>query len=81
MPRRCSVCLHPAKETIDLAILKGIPFRTLADQYGLSKTALIRHRDRGHIPLTLQEPMSDKENDRAGVHYAEIRALLDKAQD
>lgn len=81
MPRRCSVCLNPAHETIDLAILQGIPFRTLADQYGLSKTALIRHRDRGHIAVTLRGAQEKKENDRAGAHYAEIRALLEKAQD
>jgi hypothetical protein len=43
MPKPCSVCIHKDREDIDRALLAGVPYRTLANQYGLSASALCRH--------------------------------------
>lgn len=45
MPRTCTVCLHPKRSEVDAALLAGEPLRTIADQFGPSKTALLRHRE------------------------------------
>jgi len=39
----CSICTHPDREAIDLALLTT-PLRDIAAQYGVSKSALQRHR-------------------------------------
>jgi hypothetical protein len=43
MPKPCSVCIHNRREDIDRALLAGVPYRTLANQYALSASALCRH--------------------------------------
>jgi len=43
--RTCTVCSHPERQTIDKALVAVTsPYRTIADRYGLSHQALIRHK-------------------------------------
>lgn len=51
MARPCSVCAHEKSEAITLEILRGNPLRAIASKYGLSTSAV--HRHKGHIPSTL----------------------------
>ena len=43
MLQRCSVCIHPSRPEIDRGLLQGVPYRSLAGQFGLSPSALCRH--------------------------------------
>jgi len=47
MPRPCSVCTHKDAEAINKALTAGEKLKAIADQYGVSKAALSRHR--GHM--------------------------------
>jgi len=52
--QRCTVCCHPNKKAVDAELLRGSPtLREIALRTGLSKTALLRHRDRGHISVAM----------------------------
>jgi hypothetical protein len=42
-PVRCSVCSHPSRPEIDRGLIQGVPYRSLAGQFGLSPSALCRH--------------------------------------
>ncbi len=44
MPRVCTLCSHEDREEIDAALVLGRPSRELAEQYGLSGSAVRRHR-------------------------------------
>jgi hypothetical protein len=44
MPRRCTVCAHPERDTIERAVLARRPYRKIASQYGLTDVSIIRHR-------------------------------------
>ncbi len=79
MARKCSVCTHPDRDAIDRAIIKGTALATISRDYAVSEDSLARHRDNGHIPISLKEDHQEKEVNRARDHYQEIRALLDKA--
>ena len=46
MPRKNTILQHAEKEQIDKALIDGTSLRTIAVRYGLSKTALIRYRDK-----------------------------------
>jgi hypothetical protein len=43
MALRCTVCQHPAITDIDKGLMAGYSFRSLAEQYGVSASALFRH--------------------------------------
>lgn len=45
MPLVCSVCTHPKLKEINTALVAGVPsLRDMAGLYGLTKSALDRHR-------------------------------------
>jgi hypothetical protein len=43
MGRTCTICVHPARATIDAALETDRSLRDIAAQFGVSKTALHRH--------------------------------------
>lgn len=49
MPRTCTACSHPQCPEIDRALVAGATYRTIAARFGLSETALKRHKN-GHVP-------------------------------
>lgn len=80
--RTCSICNHPDRAAIDKAIVtRSASLRTIADRYGVSKTALIRHRD-SHIPKLVQAAESARAMQAASSGAAlidELDRLLKKA--
>ena len=69
--QKCSICIHPKRNEIDeVLLLSTTPLRTIADQFGISKTALLRHKT-DHIPTDLVKAKDAKEVCRA-------ESLLDK---
>jgi preprotein translocase subunit SecD len=69
--QKCTICIHPQREEIDeKLLLSATPLRTIADQFGVSKTALLRHKA-DHIPTDLVKAKDAKEICRA-------ESLLDK---
>jgi hypothetical protein len=44
MPRRCTVCDHPQRHSIDEALVTGAPYRSVAKRSGLSESAVYRHK-------------------------------------
>jgi hypothetical protein len=48
---RCSVCRHKDARAIAMEVISGASHRSVADKYGLSKSALTRHAD--HLPKNL----------------------------
>lgn len=47
--RPCTICNHPERDQIDRAIVNGDNFTVLSSNFGLTRQALIRHREK-HIP-------------------------------
>jgi hypothetical protein len=78
MPRTCTICAHDKRPTIDEALVARRPFRTIADQYSVSKTALIRHHD-DHLPSSLMKAQSAREAANADALLAQVVDLRDKA--
>jgi len=44
MTRTCTVCGHPERQAIDKALVAQEPYRHIAERYGLSNAALVRHK-------------------------------------
>lgn len=48
MPRTCTICNHPQRDAIDLALLAGEAYRHIASRFDTSTASLQRHKD--HLP-------------------------------
>ena len=79
MARRCTACDHPQREEIDRQLVRGEPYRTIADHFGLSKTALIRHKE-SHIPDALIKAQDAGEVAQGDNLLAQVKALQTEAQ-
>lgn len=73
MPRRCSVCEHPQVEAINVALVNGDALRDVAGRYGLSKTAL--HRHKAHLPARLVKAREAEGAARADSLLQQVRDL------
>ncbi len=78
MPRRCTVCTHDKRNEIDQALVARRPFRDIAGQYSVSKSALVRHHD-DHLPAALVKAQDATEAAQADALLAQVVDLRDKA--
>ena len=80
LPRTCTVCHHPERPAIDLAIVRGEPLRGLGASSGLTASALFRHRSR-HLPVALLTSAHAAEIARADDLVEAVRTLGQHAVD
>ena len=52
MPRRCTVCDHPQRHSFDETLVIGAPYWSIAKRFGLSESAVYRHKTE-HLPAHL----------------------------
>ena len=78
MPRKCTICGHSKRTAIDKALVERCAFRTIADRYGVSKTALIRHHD-DHLPAALVKAQEAADVADANTILADVQTLRDRA--
>ncbi len=80
MPRVCTICTHKSRAKVEKALVERQRFRTIADQFGVSKTALIRHHD-DHLPAALVQAQAAAEAAQADALLTQVVDLRDKALD
>jgi transposase-like protein len=80
MPRRCTVCDHPEKHSIDEALVAGAPYRSVAKRFGLSESAVYRHKTE-HLPAHLLRAREVEEAARADDLLDQVRHLQAHALD
>jgi hypothetical protein len=78
--RQCTVCNHSNLEDINMRLARNEVFRTIADDTGLSETALKRHKAE-HIPKVLTKAEEAREVTKANALLEDIKALRVKAMD
>jgi hypothetical protein len=72
MVQRCSVCSHPSRPEIDRGLINGVPYRSLAGQFGLSPSALCRHTKHLARQLDWQKRREDASHQAALLEKLEI---------
>ena len=77
MPRKCSVCEHNQFKDIDILLVKGVPYRSIAKQYHLSDSAVYRHKS--HLTGTLIKAHEAKEIMHADNLLMQVKDLQLKA--
>lgn len=89
MPPKCSICHHAQRAEIDKAIVAGAPTRSIEKQFGVSDTAVFRHKT-NHLVEQLAsvqaKQAADLETDGADLIadlnrlHAETMEVLDRAK-
>jgi hypothetical protein len=79
MARPCSCCTHPDRGEIDKALVAGDPLRHVAERYGMSATALFRHKNE-HLPAVLLEARQRQEIAEASGHVTAIGEQIQQRQ-
>jgi transposase-like protein len=74
MPRRCTVCDHPGRHGIDEALVSGAPYRSVAKRFGLSESAVYRHKTE-HLPVHMLKAKEVEETARADDLLEQVRNL------
>src|SRR5829696_6885412 len=80
MPRRCTVCDHPESHSIDQALVTGAPYRSVAKRFGLSESAVYRHKTE-HLPARLLKAKKVEELAQADDLLEQVRHLQARALD
>jgi transposase-like protein len=80
MPRRCTVCDHPESHSIDEVLVTGAPYRSVAKRFGLSESAVYRHKTE-HLPAHLLKAREVEEVARADSLLEQVRHLQAHALD
>jgi hypothetical protein len=80
MPRRCTVCDHPKRHGIDEALVSGAPYRSVARRFGLSESAVYRHKAE-HLPAHLLKAKEVEEVAQADDLLEQVRNLQAHALD
>ena len=76
---KCTVCNHPQRHDIDLALLAtGNTLESLSRQYGPSKSSLFRHRK--DLVAKLRQSRQDLENSQQQVSLLKLNGFLDHVQ-
>lgn len=79
MPRDCTVCTHEQRSEIDrVLVARSATYRTMADRYGLSQTALKRHK-KDHLPVHVAKAQEAAEVAIADDLLQQIKALRNRA--
>jgi transposase-like protein len=80
MPRRCTVCHHLERHGIDEALVSGAPYRSVAKRFGLSESAVYRHKT-DHLPAHLLKARQVEEVAQADDLLEQVRHLQVHALD
>ena len=78
MPRTCTICRHDQRVDIDKALVARAPYRDIAGQFGVSKSALVRHHD-DHLPPSLVKAKATAEAVEADALLGQVLELRDRA--
>jgi hypothetical protein len=80
MPRRCTVCDYHERHSIDEALVSNAPYRSVAKRFGLSESAVYRHKTE-HLPLHLLKAREVDEVAQADGLLNQVRHLQTHALD
>ena len=78
MPQTCTVCRHPEREEIEVAVIRGTPFRDIAGLFDLTKSAVARHAQ-VHLPAMLAKAEGAREVACADSILGQILGLQESA--
>lgn len=75
--RACTICSHPARETINSSLVRRVPYRRLAERYSVSQAALSRHLNE-HLADYVQQALSEYGTSKGIKVLAKLGGIIDR---
>jgi hypothetical protein len=69
--RPCTVCDHPQRREIEVALVTGGVLREISSRFGPTRQALVRHRD-NHVPSGAQREGAQAVAEAEGLGWCEL---------
>jgi hypothetical protein len=80
MPQECTICRHPKRKAIDLALVRhAASFRVMAGQFDVAPTTLQRHE--AHVSQALIKQHAEKQEKAARSSYDYFTNGIREAED
>jgi hypothetical protein len=79
MARTCTVCTHPDRTAIDLALVNGVSGNAVAAKYRVSEDAVVRHRG-NHLPAALVQAQAAEDVAQADGLLSQLQQLQSDAR-
>ncbi len=79
MPRVCKICTHDQREAIERALVNGTPLRDIAGQFGISRSALDRHKE-NHLAAGVVKAKAAEEVAHADSVLDQIRVICERTE-
>lgn len=79
MPIPCSICTHPEREAIDLALVSGTAKRVIACQWHVGRESVRRHALH-HVSPALAALQAEREHDGATSLLDQVTALVQRTE-
>ncbi len=79
MTRVCTICSHDERHSINVALVQRTAYRNIAQGYGVSQYALMRHA-REHLPKLLVKSSRAVEVARADDLLGSIGSMVDRLE-
>ena len=76
MPQTCSICTHADRRQINAALASEQSLRTIADHFGVSKTALLRHKEHLKQTVHLLEQEQEDQQEATSQGALDVRRRL-----
>ena len=78
--RECTVCTHPAIDEINERLISGGSIRATADEFGLNRGAIWKHKS-NHIPKLMIQAKALQDENRADMLLDQLERIYGKAWD
>lgn len=78
MPRVCTICGHKKRRKIDSAIATGTSYRDIAARFGVSASAIGRHRE--HVAGAVKRATDKREEDLGESILSRLEGLYKRGQ-
>ena len=78
MPRNCSVCNNPDRESLERELINGTSYRDISRRFGATKDSIARHR--AHLPKSLVKGHEAEQVARADNLLSDVRAGTDRSE-
>jgi len=75
----CAGCLHPNRDALDDQLVRGVPYRTIANTFQLSLGSISRHKH--HVREMIQTRTQSEREEHGSALLARVERLVGEAEE
>jgi len=77
MAKHCSICTHPARETIDSSLVRRVPYAKISERFGVATGTLSKHLNE-HLAAHVQQALTEYGTSKGIKVLTKLSTLVDR---